>query len=152
MMHPVTSFENLPNEKIIQYTQSLIKTMCDYGLKKTWQIEKLKKFNEPLYEKFCKSAREKYSELNGRYPGIVSMVLGCSSDFNMDRLIRMMGLADKMANGEIPELETHVQISTELRNEYVLPKLNITEDDVQEVDLDPEKLKNFDFGSTNIKF
>jgi hypothetical protein len=154
MMNPIVSYDNIKKENVLMYTQSLIKSMEEYGLGATWQIEKLKEINENLYNKFCEKARSQYSKLNDRYPGIVNMVLNYGRDFDLPRLAKMLGLAEQLENGEIPELETHVEISTQLRNEFVLPKLNLREEDVEKVDIskiDPEKLKNMDFSQTNIK-
>jgi hypothetical protein len=153
-MNPIVSYDNIKKENVLMYTQSLMKSMEEYGLGSTWQIEKLKDVNENLYNKFCEKARVQYSKLNDRYPGIVNMVLNYGSDFDLPRLAKMLGLAEQLENGDIPELETHVEISTQLRNEFVLPKLNLKEEDVEKVDLskvDPEQLKNMDFSHTNIK-
>jgi len=154
-MNPITSFENLPGELILAQAKALIKSMASYGLGATHQIDKLKKVNEPLFDRFCTQAKETFSQLNARYPGIVIAILNNGNDFDLNRLARMIGLSEKLNNGEIPELETHVQMSTELRNQYVLPKLGLTPSEVTEVDIndyDEEKLKKLNIETSHIKF
>ena len=157
MMNQITSFENLSKETIIKRAKELILCMEDLGLPNTFQIEKLKRINEPLYEKFSKQMKKKFSDLNARYPGIVAMILNYAGDFDFERLEMMLNLAQKIENKEVDETATHVQVSTELRNEYVLPKLGLTEKDVDDIDLNDaeaikEKIKEMGEGKTNIKF
>jgi len=155
MMNPITSFENLPGEFILAQARALVKSMGSYGLGTTKQIDRLKQKNEPLFERFAEQARTTFPQINARYPGIVNAILNNGGDFDIPRLAKMIGLSEKLNRGEIPELETHVQMSTELRNQYVLPKLGLAPSDVTEVDLenyDEEKLKNLNVQTSHIKF
>jgi len=156
-LNHITSFENLPNDTILQYAQSLMKTMEEYGIGKTTLIEKLKTNNPVLYDKFCEKVREHYASLNARYPGIVNMIVNYGQDFDIKRLASLLGIAERLNKGEIPELETHFNISTQLRNEFVLPKLGIAPQDVEPINLNEytdERLKQIADGSlkTNISF
>ena len=153
MMNNVTSEEHLPKESVIKYAKVLIETMKNTGLGSVWQIEKLKQINEPLYEKFCRNMREKFDALNAKYPGIVNMILGVGEDFNFEMLEMMLDTAEKVRSGEMSEqetMETHVRISTMLRDMYVLPKLGIKPEDLDEIEVDLEKIKAMDMSKTNI--
>jgi len=145
MMNPINSYVNLPGEKILGLSQALIRSMASYGLTTTFQVEKLMKANETLYEKFCTQAKDNFKELNDRYPGIVNAILKSGSDFDLKRLARYIGLAEKLERGEIEEFDVCVEVSTELRNEFVLGKLGKKPEDMPPVDrnFDPEKLKSF---------
>lgn len=146
--------EHLTKEAVIDYARKLVASMTGLGLGSTWQIEKLKKVNEPLYEKLCRKMRDKFDILNASYPGIVNAILGVSSDFKFEMLEMMLDTAEKVRSGTLSEkevMETHVKMSKMLRDIYVLPKLGINPDDLDEIEIDLEKIKAMDMNKTNIK-
>lgn len=153
-MNEKTSEEHLSKNVVLDHAHKLVKAMTDLGLGSTWQIEKLKKVNEPLYEKFCRNMRNKFERLNGSYPGIVNAILGVSGDFKFEMLDMMLTTAEQVRSGTLSEqevMETHVKMSTLLRDMYVLPKLGINPDDLDKIEVDLEKIKAMDMNKTNIK-
>lgn len=97
--------------------------------------------------------REKYSFLNDRYPGILNMFVNDAIEgieFDDQRLISMLNLLKMMKSEKKTEVETNVELMTNLRNKYVLPKLGEIPENIKE--LDPEKYKDVDWNNTNINF
>lgn len=153
-MNERKSEEHLSKDMVLDHAHKLVQAMTDLGLGSAWQIEKLKQVNEPLYDKVCRKMQDKFEMLNASYPGIVNAILGVGSDFKFEMLEMMLDTAEKVRSGTMSEqqvMETHVKMSTMLRDMYVLPKLGINPDDLDEIEVDLEKIKAMDMEKTNIQ-
>lgn len=143
MMNEIKNEERLPKEKVLEYVRQM---------KADQEVYKYKNSYDDLYDYLATN----YEDMNDRYPGIVKMFANDVTeglDFDISRLEKMLSMLDMMNRSENkPEVvtNTNVNFMKELRNEYVLPKLGMNENDVKEVD--PEKYKDVDWNKTNIKF
>jgi DNA repair ATPase RecN len=143
MQNDIKNEERLSKEAILHYVQQMKDDKSVFEYTKSY---------DALYDYLSTT----YAEMNDRYPGIVKMFANDATEgveFDMDRLEKMLTMLDMMNVSERkPEVvtDTNVNLMKELRNEYVLPKLGMTQEDVNEVD--PEKYKDVDWDKTNIKF
>ena len=157
MQNDIKNEERLPKETVLGYVRQMMDSDEYVHTVKTYVREVGEKNNTRYkYDEVYDYLATNYTELNDRYPGIVKMFANdCFEgvDFDINRLEKMLSMLDMMNVSERkPEVvtDTNVSVMKELRNEYVLPKLGMQEEDVDEID--PEKYKDVDWDKTNIKF
>ena len=87
--------------------------------------------------KLCKQTFPvEYKRLKNNNNGIVTVILRYGRNTDFGKLNHMLDMYEKMQTGDLKKLKASYQIGRELRNEFVNPRLNIQEEDVQELDPD----------------
>lgn len=171
MLNNIKSHENLCKEEILDIVDMMLDVLStqedfrpvqsDYlrdelakaeGNQIPDYLEKDIKEHEAAMEKFmndveviCKQKFEKdYKRLKHRYPSIVKMILRYGEHADLIRLRRMLDLNELMEKKHVSPLRAEYQVGQELRNTYVNPRLNIKENQINEINpdtIDLEKIK-----------
>lgn len=88
-----------------------------------------------------------FERLNSRYPGIIQMIFRLHRNTNIQMMDHLLGQAEMVQSGQLSDSQTGYKVVSQLRNQFVLPKLNMKPEDVDEmnpdtVDMDKIKKEN----------
>ena len=103
------------NKIILGYCKTIIK-FCS-----TENCINLKKNNYALYRT---NLIEKFEDFFQKYPSLFNMIIDNPTTFEIEKLINMLNMKEKIDNNEITSESASVQVGQEYYDEYVKEKVD----------------------------